>query len=106
MNSDTLQGTWNQIKGSVKQAFGKLTDDDLMQMEGSADRAVGVLQQRYGYTRERAQQEWDSFMQRSKSNANSMTNKATEFVQDTANRISNKMDQVADKYSNQDRTDR
>lgn len=106
MNSDTLQGTWNQIKGSVKEAFGKLTDNDLMQMEGSTDRAVGVLQQRYGYTRERAQQEWDSFMQRNKSNARSMADKAENFMKDTADRISDKVDQFTDKYSNPDRTDR
>ncbi len=103
MNSDTLKGTWNQIKGSVKEAFGKLTDDDLMQMEGSMDRAVGVLQQRYGYTRERAQQEWDSFMQRSNSNVRPVANKVDNFVQDTSDRVSNKVDQLTDKYSTRDR---
>jgi uncharacterized protein YjbJ (UPF0337 family) len=41
-----------------------LTDDDLTQAEGSADKMLGVLQERYGYTKDEAQNEWDSFVSR------------------------------------------
>lgn len=61
MNSDTLQGQWNQLRGSIKAAFGKLTDDDLLQADGNADKMRGALQERYGYTKEKAQTEWDKF---------------------------------------------
>lgn len=61
MNSDTLQGAWKQLRGNVKEAFGKLTDDDLMQADGNADKILGALQSRYGYTKEQAQNEWDKF---------------------------------------------
>ena len=64
MNSDILQGKWKQLKGNVKEAFGKLTDDDLTQAEGSADKMLGVLQERYGYTQAQAQAEWDKFVQK------------------------------------------
>ena len=62
MNSDILQGTWKQLRGNIKQAFGKLTDDDLIQADGNADKMLGTLQARYGYTKEQAQTEWDQFV--------------------------------------------
>jgi len=61
MNSDTLKGQWNQLRGGIKKAFGKLTDDDLLQADGNADQMLGKLQERYGYTKEQAQTEWDNF---------------------------------------------
>ena len=64
MNSDTLQGTWNQIKGSVKEAFGKLTDDDLMQIEGDYDKFVGRVQERYGDKKEEVVRWADDWYQR------------------------------------------
>lgn len=62
MNSDILKGKWMQVKGAVKAQWGKLTDDELDQVEGNAERLVGLVQERYGYQKERAQQEVDSFL--------------------------------------------
>lgn len=67
MNNDIVQGKWKQIKGDVKQFFGKLTDDDLARAEGNQDKLVGVLQERYGYTKEQAEREWNEFSNRSQS---------------------------------------
>jgi uncharacterized protein YjbJ (UPF0337 family) len=64
MNNDIFQGKWNQLKGNAKQAWGKLTDDDLTRAEGSYDEFVGVLQERYGWEKERARQEVNSYFQR------------------------------------------
>lgn len=64
LNDATLRGKWNQVKGSVKEQFGQLTDDDLMKVEGSSERMIGLLQERYGYTKEKAQSEWDKFRTR------------------------------------------
>jgi uncharacterized protein YjbJ (UPF0337 family) len=61
MNTDTLKGKWNQMKGQIKRQWAKLTDDDLKRIEGNADEAVGVIQERYGRTREEAQREWRDF---------------------------------------------
>lgn len=55
MNNDTFQGKWKQLRGNIKTAFGKLTDDDLLQIDGNTDRMQGLLQERYGYTKEQAQ---------------------------------------------------
>jgi uncharacterized protein YjbJ (UPF0337 family) len=61
MNDDVMGGMWKQIKGSVKSAFGKLTDDDVTEIEGNSDKAVGKLQERYGYSRADAERAWNDF---------------------------------------------
>ena len=48
MNADQFKGKWIQFKGEVKQKWGKLTDDDLMQVEGNYDKFIGRVQERYG----------------------------------------------------------
>lgn len=63
MNNDTVQGKWQQLRGNIKTAFGKLTDDDLLQADGNADKMMGALRTRYGYTKEKAQTEWSKFTQ-------------------------------------------
>jgi uncharacterized protein YjbJ (UPF0337 family) len=54
MNSDQLEGKWKQLKGSVKERWGKLTDDDLDVIAGKHDQLVGKVQERYGITKEAA----------------------------------------------------
>ena len=57
LNRDILEGNWKQLKGRAKQQWGKLTDDELDQIDGSAEELVGLVQKRYGYSREQAEQE-------------------------------------------------
>jgi len=57
MNWDQAAGKWNQMKGSVKQRWGKLTDDDLTVIAGSRDKLLGKIQERYGITKEKAEEE-------------------------------------------------
>jgi uncharacterized protein YjbJ (UPF0337 family) len=61
MNADQIKGQWRQLKGVAKTQWGKLTDDELTQIEGNAERLVGLVQERYGYEKERAQDEVDRF---------------------------------------------
>ena len=61
MNSDVFEGKWKQLKGSVKQRWAKLTDDDITAISGKRDEFVGKLQERYGYTKEQAQKEADEW---------------------------------------------
>lgn len=62
MNEDVLAGKWKQIKGGVKTAFAKLTDDDIAEVEGNTERMLGKLQERYGYTRDDAENAWNKFV--------------------------------------------
>lgn len=57
MNQDIFEGKWKEMKGQVKEWWGKLTDDDLERVEGKADQLVGLLQQKYGYTKQYAEEE-------------------------------------------------
>ena len=59
MNSDSAEGKWRQIKGSVKEKWGKLTDDDIQQVDGSFEKFCGKMQERYGMSREKAEQEFN-----------------------------------------------
>lgn len=60
-NWTTLKGRWNQIKGDAKRQWGKLTDDELTRIEGDYDKLVGLIQQKYGYSRSQAEQEISTF---------------------------------------------
>ncbi len=62
MNRDVLKGNWNQLKGTIKEQWGKLTDDDLKVAEGNYDQLVGRIQERYGYTRDEANRHLDEFL--------------------------------------------
>jgi uncharacterized protein YjbJ (UPF0337 family) len=62
MNADILRGKWTQIKGDVRKKWGKLTDDDLTQIEGESEKMIGKLQERYGYRREQAEKELNEFL--------------------------------------------
>ena len=59
MNADVFEGRWKQMRGELRSWWGKLTDDDFEKIGGKRDRLVGALQEKYGYTREAAQQEID-----------------------------------------------
>ena len=52
MNQDQVKGKWEQIKGKAQRIWGELTDDDFRKAEGSADKLYGVIQQRFGDTKE------------------------------------------------------
>jgi uncharacterized protein YjbJ (UPF0337 family) len=59
VNRDTLKGQWTQLKGQLRKQWGKLTDDEVDQIQGNAEMLIGKLQERYGYSREKAEQELD-----------------------------------------------
>ena len=59
MNKDILEGKWKQIRGEAKGWWGKLTDDDLDRAAGKFEVLAGLLQEKYGYTHQRAVDEID-----------------------------------------------
>lgn len=58
MNEDILKGKWLEVKGGVKEKWGKLTDDDLGEIEGKGEKLLGLLQKKYGYMRDKAELEY------------------------------------------------
>jgi uncharacterized protein YjbJ (UPF0337 family) len=57
MNSDIVKGKWKQIRGKAKEWWGELTNDDLDVIDGNRDQLIGKIQERYGYSKDRAVQE-------------------------------------------------
>jgi len=51
---DILIGRWHEVRGQVRERWGKLTDDDLAQLSGKTEELVGVLRWRYGYGKAQA----------------------------------------------------
>lgn len=62
MNRDTFKGQWMQLKGKVRQQWGKLTDDEVDQMQGNAEMLIGKIQERYGYERAQAEREVERWL--------------------------------------------
>ena len=63
MNKDIFEGKWKEMRGQLKEWWGELTDDELDQANGNAEQIVGLLQQKYGYTREVAEKEFNRRME-------------------------------------------
>ena len=61
MNGDTLKGQWHQLKGEVQTQWGKLTDSDMDQIAGQSEKLIGKLQEKYGYAKDRAEEEFQNF---------------------------------------------
>ena len=55
MNQDRIAGQWKQLKGKIKEQWGKLTDDDLMEIQGRREKLVGKIQTRYGISHDQAE---------------------------------------------------
>jgi len=62
MNPEIFKGRWNQLKGDIHMKWGKLTDDDMTQIQGQVEKMIGKLQERYGYKREQAEKELNDFL--------------------------------------------
>jgi len=64
MNNDILSGNWKQMKGKVKEQWGKLTDDDLDVAAGRRDQILGKIQERYGIAKDEAESQLKTFEER------------------------------------------
>lgn len=62
MNEDTLKGQWTQLKGKVREQWGKLSNDDVEQVQGQTQQLVGRIHERYGIAREEAERQVKDWM--------------------------------------------
>ncbi|MFC4779077.1 CsbD family protein [Paenibacillus sp. GCM10023252] len=58
MDNNVFKGKWKQIKGETQKQWGKLTNDDIDVIDGEREKLIGKLQERYGYAKDRAEQEY------------------------------------------------
>ncbi len=61
---EKIKGSWTDTKGVVKEQWGKLTDDDLLEIEGRRDQLIGKIQVRYGVSREEAERQVQTWERR------------------------------------------
>ena len=61
MDWNRVEGNWKEVKGKVKEKWGKLTDDDLTAINGQRDQLEGRLQQRYGFAKDQARKDVDTW---------------------------------------------
>ena len=64
MNRDTLKGQWTQLKGKVREQWGKLTDDEIAEINGNREQLEGKIQAKYGYAKDKAKEEVDAWCKR------------------------------------------
>src|SRR6185369_16411486 len=64
MNTDTIKGKWNQLKGDLKSKWGQITDDEFTQIGGDKDKLIGKIQEKYGRTRDEVSREVHEFLSR------------------------------------------
>ena len=62
MNKEILKGKWNQLKGKATAQWGKLTDNELTETNGDFDKMVGLIQEKYGYEKEKAERQVNDFL--------------------------------------------
>ncbi len=70
MNWDTIEGNWKQLKGSVQEKWGKITDDEFDVIAGKKDRLAGKIQEKYGIAKDIAEKQLEEFTKTAKSVAN------------------------------------
>ncbi len=64
MNWDKIEGNWKQLKGEVKEKWGKFTDDDLDVINGKREKFIGKLQERYGIAKDEAEAQLKKFQEK------------------------------------------
>ena len=64
MNQDRIKGQWKQVKGKIKEQWGRLTDDDLDVIAGKRDQLLGRIQERHGVAKDEAQRQVSEFEKR------------------------------------------
>jgi uncharacterized protein YjbJ (UPF0337 family) len=68
MDSNIFKGKWKQLKGEAQKQWGKLTDDDLDVVDGEREKLVGKLQEKYGYSKDKAETEYNNWSNNQKMN--------------------------------------
>jgi uncharacterized protein YjbJ (UPF0337 family) len=96
VKTQELQGSWNRLKGQVKEKWGTLTDDDLHILGGNVDEVVGKIQQKTGETREAIEEFLNNLTARSASAISQAAETAGQYAQRTGHQIGDMYQRIAD----------
>ena len=104
MNHDIFAEHWKQMRGTLKSWWGKLSDDDFEWIEGQKDKLIGLVQEKYGYTRDQAREEVDRRFNEyddkdSTASVRDMTAKVYELGKTAANKARGAVTALADEFA-------
>jgi uncharacterized protein YjbJ (UPF0337 family) len=77
MNAATFKSQWKQLKGELKSRWDKLTNEDLVQAAGDFDKFIGSIQNRYGYTKDQAERDFERWYDARQQSSNASEYRAT-----------------------------
>jgi uncharacterized protein YjbJ (UPF0337 family) len=95
MNQDVFAGQWKQMRGELKLWWGRLADDELEQVGGQKDKLIGLVQERYGYTRDHAEREVEMRLKEFADKSGGTFANITAKVQDLGSSAANKANEAA-----------
>ena len=90
MKEDVFAGQWKEMRGTLKSWWGKLTDDDFEWIGGQKDRLIGLIQEKYGYTRDQARDEIERHFSGYRHKAGELTKSVAEAVEATGSYLHDK----------------
>jgi uncharacterized protein YjbJ (UPF0337 family) len=100
MNEDVFSGKWREMRGTLRSWWGRLSDDDLERIGGEKDKLVGLVQERYGQTREQAEREVDRRLSEYGSSAGGIGSNLRSRVDEVGSTVSSKAAEAAGAMSN------
>ena len=92
-----LEGHWNQVKGQVKERWGQLTDEELMQGRGSADQLVGVIEQKTGESRRAIEDFLEQAIEDGTGAVQQLTDNARAYADQAGESLRNQYEQMSEK---------
>lgn len=102
-NQQTLQGSWNEIQGKLRQRWGQLSGDDLQNVKGNVDQLVGLIQRKTGETRKSIEAYIDELTSEGGNLAGRAAEAAREYTNQAATALrdgyENVADEVRDRYA-------
>lgn len=96
VNTQQLQGSWNKIRGQVKEKWGNLTDDDLQIQNGNMDQVVGRIQQKTGETREAVEEFLNNLTTKGSSAVSQATEAVGQYAQQAGQHLRDRYNDVAE----------
>jgi uncharacterized protein YjbJ (UPF0337 family) len=98
INAQMLQGQWNEIRGTLKEHWGALTNDDLRKFDGNVDQLVGMIQRKTGETREAVRHFLEEVTKDGSSVVASTAEAVREYASNTADALQDTYGQVANQF--------
>jgi len=96
VNTQSLQGHWNEIQGKIRSKWGQITNDDLAQFNGNVDHLVGLIQRKTGEARERVEHFLNEITEGSGEGVSKMAETAREYTQQAAKAVSETSQKAAE----------